>query len=353
MNSSVFIPKALGEEAELRKSHVWRSYHVFYGGNPLILLRDCIIPLVEALQSESVIRDYFFINYWLEGSHVRLRLRVKPEMLDDLDKRVLGEVRDYLAISPSYHPMAELMNNSFYENLFKGEYPETDRWKYFDSDGAPIFANNNSIEIREYEPEWLRYGGEVGILISERQFVESTQLVVQLMHLGNLGVRTILLGIASQITYITAVCLLDDLDLVEKFLLAYHRRWSEGYETHASYLTEAGLNEHRVTVENLRKKIVPLADAIRRGETTGFPKILGEWVRLCQKTRHQIKEACKYSTLVFEYNDGVRVATKVEEAAWSLCHSFIHMTNNRMMVSVTDEGFLAYQLVEAMRGKFD
>ncbi|WP_270973568.1 lantibiotic dehydratase C-terminal domain-containing protein [Trueperella sp.] len=353
MADAMVIPEALADEAELRATHVWRAYHIFYGGNPLIVLRECILPLAEDLQREGVIPDYFFINYWLEGSHVRLRLRVRPERVEELDARVLERVRQYLAASPSYHPMAELADNNFYESLFAGEFTDADRPKYFDANGDPMFAENNSIEVREYEPEWLRYGGEVGMLISERQFVDSTQLMVRLMHLGNLGVRTILLGIASQISFITAVCLLQDADLVEDFFVAYHHRWADGYDTNPAYGTEEGRRQHQVTVENLRKKIVPRADAIRRGDVGDLPQILRDWVQVCLKVRFQIEQACEHSALRFEYDDGVRSVTKVDDAAWSLCHSYIHMTNNRMMVSVADEAFLAYQLVEAMRGSDD
>lgn len=353
MPDTMLIPEVLADEAELRATHVWRAYHIFYGGNPLIVLRECILPLAEDLQREGVILDYFFINYWLEGSHVRLRLRVRPERVEELDVRVLERVRQYLAASPSYHPMAELADNNFYESLFAGEFTDADRPKYFDANGDPMFAENNSIEIREYEPEWLRYGGEVGMLISERQFVESTQLMVRLMNLGNLGVRTILLGIASQISFITAVCLLQDADLVEDFFVAYHHRWADGYDTNPAYGTEEGRRQHQVTVENLRKKIVPRADAIRRGDVGDLPQILRDWVQVCLKVRFQIEQACEHSALRFKYDDGVRSVTNVDDAAWSLCHSYIHMTNNRMMVSVADEAFLAYQLVEAMRGSDD
>lgn len=53
MPDTMVIPEVLADEAELRATHVWRAYHIFYGGNPLIVLRECILPLAEDLQREE------------------------------------------------------------------------------------------------------------------------------------------------------------------------------------------------------------------------------------------------------------------------------------------------------------
>ena len=39
------------------------------------LLLQCVGPLVDELDADGLLAGYFFINYWLEGPHVRLRLR--------------------------------------------------------------------------------------------------------------------------------------------------------------------------------------------------------------------------------------------------------------------------------------
>ena len=52
----------------------WMAYHVFYGGNPEVLLEECLLPLAAQLEEEGLVRLSFYINYWLEGGHVRLRL---------------------------------------------------------------------------------------------------------------------------------------------------------------------------------------------------------------------------------------------------------------------------------------
>ncbi|MDN6486729.1 lantibiotic dehydratase C-terminal domain-containing protein [Ancrocorticia populi] len=349
MSVLTHVPASIESEFRLHRMYEWRAYHIFYGGTPLTVLKECILPLAQEMQDRGEIIDFFFINYWLEGSHVRLRVRVDPCNADAVDVEIVARVTKYLAESPSYHPMAELADNNFYERLYQGEFSEADRPKYFDAAGNPRFAANNSIEIREYEPEYLRYGGSVGMLISERQFIESTQLMVKLADLGNMRVRTILLGIATQITFITAVCMLRDMDLIEDFFVAYHRRWSDGYDSNPAYGTEEGRRQHTATVNNIRKKIVPLAKEILSEDVKDLPVFLRDWVEVCTRVRTQIEDACTDAGLQFSYEDGVRTVTDPDQASWSLCHSYIHMTNNRIMVSVADEAFLAYQIVEAMR----
>lgn len=340
------------EERALREGHVWRSYHVFYGGNPLVLLRQCLVPLMEALEADGLVIDYFYINYWLEGSHVRLRARVAKADAELVDEQVLADVREYLAKSPSYHPMAELADNNFYERLFEGEFEESDRPAYFNTDGSPKFAENNTVEIRPYEPEWLRYGGENGMAVSERFFVESTRMAVLAMRLGNLGVRTILLGISTQLTYVTALCLLRDVEKVQDFFVTYHRRWSNGYDPNPAYGTETGRREHAATTLSIRRQVLTKTQQILDGELAELPPILAHWVEVCTRTRAMVQEAHASSPLLFDVGQGPSPAVSAEDALWSLCHSFIHMTNNRMMVSVADEAFLAYQLVAAMNQEF-
>ena len=87
----------------------WMAYHVFYGGNPEVLLEECLLPLAAQLEEEGLVRLSFYINYWLEGGHVRLRLLPAQESArDEIDRRVMADVSDYLVRRPSMHPMARI-----------------------------------------------------------------------------------------------------------------------------------------------------------------------------------------------------------------------------------------------------
>ncbi|MGW5640608.1 lantibiotic dehydratase C-terminal domain-containing protein, partial [Streptomyces sp. NPDC003832] len=53
----------------------WQAVHVFYAANPQPLLVNCVGPLISELREDGLLAGHFFINYWLEGPHVRLRPR--------------------------------------------------------------------------------------------------------------------------------------------------------------------------------------------------------------------------------------------------------------------------------------
>lgn len=350
MNPAVSSPvDRLRLEESLGTSHRWQAYHVFYGGPPSILLQECLAPLAHQLIDLGLITEFFFINYWVEGSHVRLRLRVPKDVQElDVDRLVRGRVEAYLSARPSLHPMAALTNPGFYEQLFQGEYTEADRSRFFDSKGQPVLAPNNTVQKRRYEPELSRYGGRTGLLLSERHFVASTAQVLDVIERGNTNVRPLLLGAAAQLTWITASALLRDEERLRDFFITYHRRWTEGSVAGTTYTDPPGLREHQRTVERLTSQVLPLLGPVREGRLEMVPTTLRKWASVNIGTREEIEAAVVAPGLTFDTDDGPRTATDVDDAAWSLCHSLIHMTNNRLMVSVADEAFLAFQFARAL-----
>lgn len=336
-------------EESLRTSHRWQAYHVFYGGPPNILLQECLGPLARYLIDLGLVTEFFFINYWVEGSHVRLRLRVPSDVQElEVDRVVRARVEAYLSARPSLHPMAALTTPGFCEQLFKGEYTEADRPLFFDAKGRPILAPNNTVQKRRYEPELSRYGGHTGLLLSERHFVSSTAQVLDVIERGNSNVRSLLLGAAAHLTWITASALLRDEERLRDFFLMYHRRWTEGAEVGTTYTDLPGLREHQPTVERLTSQVLPLCGPVREGRLDMVPATLRQWASVNIRTREEIEVSVVAPGLSFDTDDGPRRAPDADDAAWSLCHSLIHMTNNRLMVSVADEAFLAFQFAHAL-----
>ena len=325
----------------------WRAYHIFYGASPYTLLSDLVVPMADRVVASGLAKEYFFINYWLEGAHIRLRLRARPQDIKELDKQILTEGQKYLNEHPSMHPMMQLLDDSFYENLFEGEYTDAARATYFNAEGKPIFAENNTIQVRDYVREWNRYGGKIGMLLSERFFVDSSKKVIELLHLGNLRVRPMLLGIALQITFITAMCFLEDIDMVKDFFKVYHRRWMPAGNP-PSYLSESGQSSYKGYIDELSPMLRSYAAAISSGKLSDLPEPLQDWAQTCLGYVVSLKELYAHGSLLeFDFYDGHRPAATVSESAWSLCHSFIHMTNNRMFVSVSDESFLSFLILQA------
>ncbi len=328
----------------------WMAYHVFYGGNPEVLLQECLLPLAAQLEEEGLVRLSFYINYWLEGGHVRLRLLPADETArDEIHGRVMPVIGRYLERRPSMHPMARIESRSYYDDLFALEYGDELRPRYFDAEGRPLLRPNNTVEPRDYEPELERYGGRVGMVISEDFFADSTRLAREVIDLGNTGTRTILLGIGAEVMAVTAAALLEDRDVVMSFLRAYHSRWAGSYGVESTYAEDADQPRYRRIVDSLREAVVPVIESVLAGTGDRLPGFLGDWARTCAGYRRRIEDAVAERAIVFldENGDETR-PDHPSNAAWRLGMSFIHMTNNRLMVSIEDEAYLAFEILQAM-----
>ncbi|KPC81937.1 lantibiotic biosynthesis protein, partial [Streptomyces sp. NRRL WC-3753] len=83
-------------------SGAWQATHVFYAANPRPFLLTCVRPLVAELEAEGLISGYFFINYWLEGPHVRLRLNpATPQAESEVRRRTEEAVDTFLRERPA------------------------------------------------------------------------------------------------------------------------------------------------------------------------------------------------------------------------------------------------------------
>lgn len=327
----------------------WMAYHIFYGGNPEVLLQECLLPLAAQLETDGLVRLSFYINYWLEGGHVRLRLLpVDRAAEEEIHERVMPTISRYLELHPSMHPMARIESGSYYEDMYVLEYGDADRDRYFHPDGSARLRPNNTVERREYEPELDRYGGRVGMVICEDFFADSTRLAREVISLGNTSTRTILLGVGAEIMAVTVSSLLGDRALTAAFLHGYHARWAGSYGLGATYAEDVDQPRYRQTVALLRESVVPIIDSVLSGSGADLPGFLGSWARTCAGYRDRIEAVAAERALVFHDGDRQVRPQEAGDAAWRLCHSLVHMTNNRLMVSIEDEAYLAFEILQAM-----
>src|SRR5690242_5922393 len=179
----------------------WLSVHAFYAANANPMLVDCVTPLVASLRERDLLARWFFVRYWLEGPHVRLRLLPR-----DPDRA--GEVRDaaaealaaFLRRRPALYEEDRDGSVELYKNLYLAEYGEASWNDRYGPDGAMPFRDNNTVHWLPYEREYDRYGGPAGIELAEWHFEQSSDLVLALLATTNVHVRTVLLGQAAQLT---------------------------------------------------------------------------------------------------------------------------------------------------------
>src|SRR5215472_14113708 len=97
----------------------WISIHIFYNGNRNHMLTTCLEPLVQDLRKRNLVQHYFFIRYWQEGPHIRLRLlpaeSVKAEAVT---RRAEENISAYLQRRPALYNADNDYAKALYKDMF-------------------------------------------------------------------------------------------------------------------------------------------------------------------------------------------------------------------------------------------
>lgn len=329
----------------------WLAIHVFYAANPQPLLVECVGPLVRDLTERGLIAGHFFINYWLEGPHVRLRLRPRTEA-DIPEVRATAEaaLTRFLQTRPALYAMGHGYLGELYEILFALEFPQGKPAELIDANGQMKLQANNSFSYRPYEPEYGKYGGPEGIALAEWHFQHSSEMVLQSVATMNLHLRPVLLGTAAQLMTVMAGTFLPDrADLIE-FLDEYHRFWHRAFAGTDLIGTDEYARMYDEVADSLGRRVRLLLDLVASGQTERLPGFLRGWAEHATELRDGVLALARSGRLVIStWEGGEKVITDGREALAKLLSPYSHMTNNRFHVTIRDEAYLSYLLGRVLR----
>ena len=330
----------------------WIAVHVFYASSPRPLLLQCVKPLVTALTEEGLLAGYFFINYWLEGPHLRLRLRPsRPEHTEAVRARAHEAIGAFLRERPALYEVQAGFFADLYETLFTLEFPEDQRAQYLGPDGRMLLRPNNTFEDRPYEPEYGKYGGPAGVELAEWHFQHSSDLVIEAAGTMNLHLRTVLLGVSAQLMMVMSGTFLTDDEQLLDFLDRYHEFWNRAFQG-TNYTHDGGYERaYRDMGDRLPKRFREIRQAVARGETERLPAFLRGWAEHCAELRDRARKLALDGRLTFRTFDDTRDLRPrdAQHALLILLSPYMHMTNNRLSMTVRDEAFLSYVLARALR----
>ncbi|MFD8999572.1 lantibiotic dehydratase C-terminal domain-containing protein [Streptomyces sp. NPDC059582] len=330
----------------------WLAVHVFYAASPRPLLLQCVKPLVDALTEEGLLAGYFFINYWLEGPHLRLRLR--PRRAADapvVRERTHAALAAFLRERPALYEVKAGFLAELYETLFTLEYTEDQRAEFLGPDGRMRLRPNNSFEDRPYEPEYGKYGGPSGVALAEWHFQRSSDLVVEAARSMNLHLRTVLLGLSAQLMMVMSGTFLKDDEALLAFLDRYHAFWNGAFDGTNYTATQGYDRAYTEMGASLPERFRRIRDAVSQGELERLPAFLRGWAEHCAELRDRAQELTLLGELTFRAWDGSRDIrpTDPAHALPMLLSPYMHMTNNRLSMTIRDEAFLSYVLARALR----
>ncbi|WP_405638750.1 lantibiotic dehydratase C-terminal domain-containing protein [Streptomyces sp. NBC_00019] len=330
----------------------WQATHVFYAANPRPLLIECVRPLVDELEAEGLIASYFFINYWLEGPHVRLRLKpATPEAGPEVRRRTERAIDAFLAARPALYEVDSGFLNDFYNTLFEIEFPGTERGHYMDDQGRMKLRRNNSRSAEGYEPEYGKYGGPAGIELAEWHFRHSSDLVIDALRTKNLHLRTVLLGTAAQLMMVMSGSFLPGDQELADYLDSYYEFWHKAFPGTGFIGTTEYDSNYAAMAPDLAARFAGIRAAVGRGEPGALPAFLAGWAEHCAELRDRARVLAADGDLVFRSWDGERDETVTDPAVALplLLSPYMHMTNNRLHVTIRDEAYLSHVLGRCLR----
>ncbi|WP_406435428.1 thiopeptide-type bacteriocin biosynthesis protein [Streptomyces sp. NBC_01589] len=323
----------------------WISLHVFYAANANPVLVHCVRPLVARLREQGLLHSWFFIRYWLEGPHVRLRLLpADASAAAEVARTAREALEEYLRERPALYEEDRNSSGDLYKNMFLAEYSE-ERWnELYGADGAMPFRGNNSVARIPYERELDRYGGPAGMELAEWHFQESSELVLTLLETTNVHVRTVLLGQAAQLTAWLCFALLRDEEAVAQFLVRYRTMWETSYQEPSESQHERFDRSYERMKERLVPRLRHVRDSARDVSAASPTPLERSWFAHCTELRDRALKLADAGALSFREG-----AVPDPQAALAIVlSSYVHMTNNRIGVSILDEIYLSYVICKAL-----
>lgn len=323
----------------------WIALHVFYAANANPVLVQCVRPLVQDLRRRGLLRKWFFIRYWLEGPHIRVRLLPsEPRHAAGVRAAARQAIEDYLRRRPALYEDDRDRSGDLYKNMFLAEYSQ-DRWdELYGPDGRMPFRENNTVVEFPYEREYDRYGGPEAMAVAESHFERSSETAATLLESANVHVRTVLLGQAAQLTVGLCFAFLRDEAEVAAFLGRYRTMWETSYQESSDDRHESFDRGYRRMRDRLVQRLRHLRDAAH-GDPSAVPAPLEQsWLTHCAELRQEVLQLAEAGRMTFR--DGTKPAP--EDALAVVLSSYVHMTNNRLGASILDEIYLSYVIAKAM-----
>ncbi|MBD9735597.1 lantibiotic biosynthesis protein [Streptomyces sp. H28] len=346
----------------------WLALHVHYAANPQPLLVHCVRPLVDRLTEDGLLSGHFFINYWLEGPHVRLRLRPSgPDAEPEVRRRAEEAIGHFLKTRPALYEVDSGFLKDFYNSLFDIEFPGEDRARYMGPDGRMNLRPNNSYRYEVYAPEYAKYGGPAGVELAEWHFRHSSDLVLEAYRSMNLHVRTVLLGTSAQLMMVMASCFLPEEDRLADYLDSYYAFWHRLFPGTGFIGSTEYERTYAQMAPALGARFAMLRKVVADGGTDRLPPFLRRWAEHCLELRARVVDLTERGELAFPAWEGparedagqeraedpdaapLVTVTHVPAVLPRLLSPYMHMTNNRLHVTIRDEAYLAFVLGRVLR----
>ena len=315
----------------------WLAAHLYYAEPWDDFLPNIVFPLVQQVQAD--VSGYFFIRYWEQGPHIRLRFRAEPDVLESRVRPQLEQwFGDHFQQYPSERPVPEPLP------------------------AGPAWYPNNSVQYICYEPETERYGGPDALRVAEDQFQHSSQAVLRAMQASEQWDYDRALGVAIQMHLGFAHRLGMDREEAYAFFSQVFKHWlPRAYyrpDLSAEALTtlhEQVMRSFAQSYERHRPVLVPFVDQVWDSLSSGesfAQDWFQQWVDSMRVIHRRLITCQQQGLLKNPYRDSIKpqlTFSEAQQSRWAIYESYVHMTNNRLGIFNRDEGFLGFLMRESIK----
>jgi thiopeptide-type bacteriocin biosynthesis protein len=287
-------------------AHSGTGWEEVYGSLADEVLTGLVRPLLDDLLGRGVVRRFFFIRYRDPGAHVRLRL--------------LAPVGEHAGIVAGLEGARREFNES--------------------RKGPPVLTG---LRPEAYRPEVSRYGGPLGVGISEAVFETSSVLVLDtlpaIVRAGGEG--ALRFGHAGMGAMLLVGALLRGESTATKirFLEQYEGTQLDRFvKGEAAARMKGRLEALAGGQDSLMDKLQAVHQAAEEPER--LPEPLSGAATGFLSVRRELVDACERGAIRFNGNRGDR-APSLSRALRTLAYSYLHMHLNRLGVGTIHEPLVA------------
>lgn len=310
----------------------WRAWHCFLHAPEAqeALLCGTLAPIARGWQAGGGV-EWFFMRYWENGPHVRLRVRgLDAEAFEALGDTLRSATAALVAALP---PQTEA-------------FPPSMRFDSAHADPAalPWFPAGTVAEI-DYEPEVRRYGGRHGLAVSEHWFGASSALSLAVTG-KTLGEPRLRQSIALRLTVAAIGAVVADAGEFGDFLRIMAANWA-GYVPDAAAAREAARQAYAPLLGELGAMVRQALDAAPAAAPAA--PVVAAWRAMVSDYADELRDLADAGLLA---DPATGVATTDPAAArraiQNIVFSQVHMANNRLGILPQQEFQFATVLLDAV-----
>lgn len=325
----------------------WLSAHLFYNEPWETFLREAVTPYIETVLKTGIAQSYFFVRYWEQGPHIRLRFKGDPKALNEvLQPNLIEHFNTYFETNPSIRTDPEYPEN----------FPLKHKW-----------LSNNSIHFKSYFPEFDRYGGSSGMVLAEEQFQLSSATVLDYFSTQqDANAYHEILGAAIRLH----LGFVYSIGLSVKEAIAFFEMIFENWLPAAFEIFETNTPE-KIIVEKMKETISLFSKSFEEQKEDLIPfhknlwedlksgekfddDVFNNWIKENRRLSLTLSEAAESgklsprSDLYVMSEELSRKLSENNQLLWHIFADYVHMTNNRLGISNQDEAYLAYLMMRSL-----